>query len=39
LIKEYGLGGISVWNIMYYFRIWLMINSQFDIEEVESEQP
>ena len=33
LIKEYGLGGISVWNIMYYFRIWLIINSQFDIEE------
>jgi len=34
LIIEYGLGGISVWTIMYYFQVWLIINSQYDIEKV-----
>jgi spore germination protein len=31
LVYDYGLGGISVWNIMFFYRIWLLINSQFDI--------
>ncbi len=34
LVSDYGLGGISVWSIMYFFRIWLIINSQFDIEKL-----
>jgi spore germination protein len=31
LVEEYGLGGITIWNIMNYFRIWLMINTQYKI--------
>ncbi|MDF2538939.1 MAG: hypothetical protein K0S76_1960 [Herbinix sp.] len=33
LISEYGLKGIGLWNIMiYYPQIWLIINSQFEIQ-------
>lgn len=34
LVNDYGLGGISVWTIMYFSRIWLTINSQYDIEKL-----
>ncbi len=34
LVEEYDLGGIAVWNIMRYFRIWFMINSQYEIEKL-----
>jgi spore germination protein len=34
LVNDYGLGGISVWTIMYFSRIWLSINSQYDIEKL-----
>jgi spore germination protein len=35
LVYEYGLKGLGVWNIMYFsLRIWLIINSQYDIESV-----
>ncbi|WMJ87159.1 LysM peptidoglycan-binding domain-containing protein [Anaerocolumna sp. MB42-C2] len=35
LISEFGLNGISIWNIMSWFpQMWLVINSQYDIEKV-----
>lgn len=34
LVNDYGLGGISVWTIMYFSRIWITINSQYDIEKL-----
>lgn len=35
LLIEYNLPGISIWNIMTYFpQLWLIINSQYDIETV-----
>jgi spore germination protein len=35
LVPEYGLAGIGLWNIMYFAsRIWLVINSQYQIETI-----
>ena len=35
LVFEYGLKGVAVWNIMYYYSVpWLIINTQYDIESV-----
>ncbi len=34
LVEEYGLGGISIWNIMYYYRIYLIINAGYPIVKV-----
>lgn len=35
LISEYGLSGITVWNIMvFYEQLWLLINSQYEIEKL-----
>jgi len=35
LVTEYGLQGIGIWQIMRYFpQMWLVINSQYDIEKV-----
>ncbi len=34
LVNEYGLGGISVWNIMYFSGIWIALNSQYDVEKL-----
>jgi spore germination protein len=35
LIEEYNLPGIAVWNIMSYFQqMWLLINSQYEIETI-----
>lgn len=35
LIKEYGLNGIGIWNIMiYYFQMWTIINSQYEIIKI-----
>lgn len=35
LVPELGLNGISIWNIMTWFpQMWLVINSQYDIEKV-----
>lgn len=34
LVDEYGIGGISVWNIMIYYTIWVLINSQYDIQKL-----
>lgn len=34
-VTEYGIKGIAVWNIMYFFLpTWLLINSQYDIVSV-----
>jgi len=38
LVEEYGFRGISIWNIMYFFsQMWLVINSQYQIEKLEPE--
>ena len=35
IVPEFGLKGISIWNIMNWFpQMWLVINSQYDIEKV-----
>lgn len=35
LAKEYGLRGISVWNIMQYFpQLWMVLNALFEIEKI-----
>lgn len=35
LVSEYNLNGISVWNITIYNpQLWLIINSQYDIEKI-----
>lgn len=35
LVDEYGLKGIAVWNIMYYYSpTWLSINTQYNIETI-----
>jgi spore germination protein len=34
LISEYGLDGTGIWNIMvYYAQLWLIINSQYEINK------
>lgn len=38
LVDEFGLGGISIWNIMYYFRIYHTINTLYEIEKVLPEE-
>lgn len=36
LVPEYGLQGLSIWNIMYFYtQMWLVVNSEYDIEKVE----
>lgn len=38
-VPEYGIQGISIWNIMSYFaQLWLVINSQYKINKVIPEQ-
>ncbi|WMJ87589.1 LysM peptidoglycan-binding domain-containing protein [Anaerocolumna sp. MB42-C2] len=33
LVPEYGVQGVAIWNIMQYCsQLWLLINSQYDIE-------
>jgi len=35
LVPAYGFQGIGIWNIMYFFsQMWLVINSQYEIETV-----
>jgi spore germination protein len=35
LVSEYGLNGIGVWNIMvFYEQLWLIINTQYEIEKL-----
>ncbi|HHV09514.1 MAG TPA: LysM peptidoglycan-binding domain-containing protein [Clostridiales bacterium] len=34
LLKSYGIRGIGIWNIMYYFdQLWLVVNTQYEIEK------
>lgn len=36
LVPEYGLAGLSVWNLMYYFhQLWLVLNNEYDINKIE----
>lgn len=35
LIDEYGIRGLGIWNIMYFFdQLWLLINSRYIIEKI-----
>ncbi|MDF2951775.1 MAG: Peptidoglycan-binding lysin domain protein, partial [Anaerocolumna sp.] len=35
LVYEYGLQGLSIWNIMNYnSQLWLVININYEIEKV-----
>jgi spore germination protein len=35
ILKSYGIEGIAVWNIMYFFaQMWLVINTQYQIEKL-----
>ncbi len=35
LAPQYGFYGVGVWNIMRFFpQMWLVINSQYEIEKV-----
>lgn len=35
LVPKYGLGGLSIWNLMYFFtQMWFILNNQYDIEKV-----
>lgn len=35
LISEKEFNGISLWNLMFYFpQLWLVVNSQFEIEKL-----
>lgn len=35
ILQSYGIDGIGIWNIMYYFyQLWLVINTQYQIEKV-----
>ncbi len=35
LVPEYGFQGVAIWNIMqYYSQLWLLVNSQYEIETV-----
>lgn len=35
LVPEYGLQGIIVWNLMYFFtQMWFVINNQYDIIKI-----
>lgn len=38
LIPEFGIAGTGIWNIMHYFaQMWLVINSQYNINKVYEE--
>jgi spore germination protein len=38
ILNNYGIHGITEWNIMYYFeQMWLVINTQYEIEKVLNE--
>jgi spore germination protein len=40
LVPTYGLQGIGIWNIMkFYSQMWLIINTQFEIEKIPMELP
>lgn len=35
LVSQYGIDGIVIWNIMYFFnQMWLVINSQYNIRKL-----
>jgi spore germination protein len=34
ILQSYGIEGIGIWNIMYYFhQMWLVINTQYQIKK------
>jgi len=36
ILQSYGIEGIGIWNIMYYFsQMWLVINTQYQIVKIE----
>ncbi len=35
ILQGYGIKGIGIWNVMYYFtEMWLVINTQYQIEKI-----
>lgn len=37
ILKSYGIYGIGIWTIMYYFnQMWMVINTQYEIEKIET---
>ncbi len=35
ILQSYGITGLGIWNIMYYFALmWLVINTQYEIVKV-----
>lgn len=35
ILQSYGIEGIGIWNIMYYFaHMWLVINTQYEIRKI-----
>ncbi len=35
ILKNYGIRGIGIWNIMHYFeQLWLVVNTQYEIEKI-----
>lgn len=35
LVPQYGLEGLSIWNLMYFFtQMWLVLNNEYDIEKI-----
>lgn len=35
ILQSYGIKGIGIWNVMYYFtEMWLVINTQYQIEKI-----
>lgn len=36
LVPEYGLGGLSIWNLMYFFtQMWFVLNNEYDFEKIQ----
>ena len=35
MVPQYGVEGVAIWNIMYFFKqMWLLINSQYEIRKI-----
>lgn len=40
IIKNYGIKGIGIWNIMcYFYQLWLVVNTQYEIEKQPNYKP
>ncbi len=40
LVTQYGLSGLSIWNIMFFYtQMWFVINNMYEIERLEDFNP